>query len=112
MNERKEIEKIRKMIGGDLGDEVYGLWHEFEELKTDEAKLVKALDSLEANHQSILFDVSYWDDYFYEIALTKAERFCEHESILSNLNTEITNRMENEFKKIGLNFKKRKEEKT
>jgi putative hydrolase of HD superfamily len=110
-SEKKEIEKIRKMIGGDLGKEFYELWHEFEKLKTNEAKLVKALDSLEANHQSILFDVSYWDDYFYDIALTKADKFCKHEGILTNLNAEITNQMKNEFQKIGLKLKKRKKEK-
>jgi putative hydrolase of HD superfamily len=104
--EKKEIEKIKKMIGGELGEEVYNLWHELEKLQNSEAKLVKALDSLEANHQSILFDVDYWDDYFYKIALTKAEKYCKHEKILININNEITNRMENEFRKIGLNVEK------
>jgi putative hydrolase of HD superfamily len=100
--ESAEIKKIKKMIGGDLGQEIFDLWHEFEQVTTNEAKLVKALDSLEANNQSILFDVSYWDDYFYKIALTKAKKYCEHEDILIKLNCEITNRMEDEFRKIGL----------
>jgi len=102
IKETIEIEKIKNMIGGGLGMEIFDLWNEFEQEQTDEAKLIKALDSLEANHQSILFDVSYWDDYFYKIALTKAEKYCGHEDILVKLNAEITNRMENEFRKIGL----------
>lgn len=104
--EKLEIAKIKKMIGGNLGREVYELWNEFEKCLTHEAKLVKALDSLEANHQSILFDISYWDDYFYSLALTKADDHTKHEDILEELNQEITKQMEREMKLIGLDVKK------
>jgi putative hydrolase of HD superfamily len=104
--EEKEAKKIEKMIGGKFGNEFFQLWLEYEEQKTDEAKVIKALDSLEANYQSILFDVSYWDDYFYKIALNKAEKYCKEEKILENLNDEITNRMEREFIKAGLDIEK------
>ena len=54
------------------------------------------------------FDVDYWDNYFYKIALTKAKNHCEHEGVLRELNKEITKRMKKEFKKIGLDLKKLK----
>jgi putative hydrolases of HD superfamily len=106
LKERKEMEKIKKMVGGKLGTEIYKIWHEFEKENSNEAKLVKALDSLEANHQSILFDVDYWGDDFYGVALTKAKKYCSHEKILFELDKEITARMEKVFKKAGLDVKK------
>jgi len=100
--ENEEIEKIKKLIGGELGNEIHELWYEFEEKKTNEAKFVTALDSLEANHQSIMYDVDYWENWFYPVALTKADKYCEHEEILGALNSEITNRMKEEFDKAGI----------
>ncbi len=47
VEEEKAAEKLRAKLPQDLGDEVYGLWHEFEEMKTPEAKLVQALDKLD-----------------------------------------------------------------
>lgn len=107
-NERKEIKKIRDMVGGDLGKEIYDLWNEFEDMKTNEARLVKTLDSLEAQFQSISFDINYWDDYFYKVALNKnkAQMFCKGEDILEKLTIEIARRMEDEFRKIGLDVDK------
>jgi len=92
------------LIGGELGWEVFALWHELEERKTKEAKFVKALDSLEANFQSVMHDVGYWDDWFYKIALTKADKYCTHEKILQELNKEITRMMKKEIKKAGVNL--------
>ena len=104
--ENREIEKIRDLLGRELGDEIFALWHEYEELKTAESTFVKALDSLEANHQSIMCDVDYWPDYYYPIALTKADKYCQHEEILNALNSEITERMKIEFKKAGIDWEK------
>ncbi|EKE19305.1 MAG: hypothetical protein ACD_9C00053G0003 [uncultured bacterium] len=94
------------MVGGELGKEIRNLWHEFEEDKTSEAKFVKALDSLEANHQSIMYDVDYWENWFYPVALTKADKYCEHEEILGALNGEITKRMKEEFNRAGVDLNK------
>lgn len=102
--EKGEIAKIKNMIGGNLGKEVYDLWSEYEKGVTDESKFLKALNSLEADYQSILFDVDYWDDYFYKIALKKSVKHCRYEPILSELNIEITARMEDKFKKAGLDL--------
>lgn len=107
LKEEKEIKKIRNMLKSDkLGQEIYDLWHEIEALETQEAKFIKALDSVEANHQSTLFDVSYWDNYFYKIALTKAKKYCKHEKILAELDRQVTSNMKKEFKKAGINVNK------
>lgn len=104
--EEAEASRIKDLIGGSFGQEFYDLWIEFENQDSSEARLVKSLDSLEANYQSILFDVDYWDNYFYKIALGKAEKYCEHEEILVELNKEISARMERKFIESGLDVDK------
>lgn len=104
LKEEKELLKIKTLIGGELWDEIYNLWHELEEKKSPEAKFVKALDCMEANYQAILYgDITYWDDIYYEMAFTKSNKHCEHENILHALNEEIKTRTEPEMLKIGLN---------
>ena len=104
--ELKEIKRIKDMIGGELGEEFHDLWLEFEERKTPEALFCKALDSMEANFQSILLeDISYWDDSYYQSAFTKADKYCQHEPILKALNEEIKDRTEVELNKLGLERK-------
>lgn len=51
-NEKKAIEKIKKMLGED-GKEIAKLWQEYEDQKTNEAKVVMALDKLEGELQFI-----------------------------------------------------------
>jgi len=48
--EKRAMSKIRKMLGRD-GKEISALWLEHEELKTNEAKVLKALDRLEGELQ-------------------------------------------------------------
>lgn len=60
LNERKSIERIRGMLGNALGEELYELWHEFEEKETYEAKVANALDKLEAQIQHNEADISTW----------------------------------------------------
>jgi putative hydrolase of HD superfamily len=47
------IESIKKILPGSVGEEVFNLWHEFEDQKTTEAKFVKFLDKAEAREQKI-----------------------------------------------------------
>ncbi|CAN7520895.1 HD domain-containing protein [Rossellomorea sp. LjRoot5] len=61
-NEKKSIERIRDMQGNALGEELYDLWHEFEEKETYEAKVANALDKLEAQIQHNEADISTWLD--------------------------------------------------
>lgn len=104
--EKQEIEKVKNLIGGALGQEFSGLWYEYKARESIEAKLVKAIDSLEANFQSTRFDVSYWDNYFYKVALGKAEKLCDHEDVLIELNNAINERLEDSYKAAGLDIEK------
>ena len=109
IKEKQEIEKIKNMIGGESGDEIYNLWFEYEKRESNEAKLVKALDCMEANYQSILYgDASYWDEIYYTLVFTKSDKHSNHESILQQLNLEIKKRTEPELTKIGLDVEKLK----
>ena len=60
--EIKAIEKIRDMLPGSLGEDVYQLWMEFEHKETFEAKVANALDKLEAQIQHNEADISTWLD--------------------------------------------------
>lgn len=59
-NELKAIDNIRQTLGGDIGQEVYDLWMEFEEKQTFEAKVANALDKLEAQIQHNEADIETW----------------------------------------------------
>jgi len=101
--ELEEIEKIKNKLGGQAGQEIYDLWHEYEKRECPESKFVKALDSMEPNLQGLLTgDISYWDDVYYPICYSKADKHCKHEEILSALNEEIKDRTDPEMIKIGL----------
>ena len=60
INEIKAIEKIRDTLQGNLGEDVYNLWMEFEHKETFEAKVANALDKLEAQIQHNEADISTW----------------------------------------------------
>lgn len=84
--ERAAMEKLREMLPGELGEEVFELWEEYEGRETAEARYVKALDKLEAITQSLAYeDISYWGDYgdgkfYYDNVLRDRRRgFWEHE---------------------------------
>ncbi|HOX40613.1 MAG TPA: HD domain-containing protein [bacterium] len=104
--EKLEIEKVKKMVGGDLGQEIFDIWNEYESRDTFESKLVKALDTLEANLQSTFFDVSYWDNYYYKVALEKSGKHCIHEEILVKLDNAINERLETKYLEAGFDLEK------
>ena len=50
--EKEAAESIRNKFG-DMGKEIVDLWQEYEDQETDEAKVIKALDKLDARVQAI-----------------------------------------------------------
>lgn len=69
----------------DTRDEMISLYNEMAERKTLEAKIYKAIDSLEALIQHNLSDISTWSDNEYRLNLTYADdkvRFSEYFSAL------------------------------
>ena len=55
--------------------ELSELYQEMNELQTDEARLYKALDQLEAVDQHNLADLSTWENHEYELQLTHGEKY-------------------------------------
>lgn len=100
--EKQVIEKIWKLLGV-VGNEIIELYEEYEKRETFESKLVKALDCLEANYQSLSFwDIDWWHEWYFDIVLTKSDKHCIHEEILGQLNDEINRLTEIKMRKIWL----------
>ena len=59
-NETEAIEKVRDLLGDENGQQFYELWFEFENKETYEAKVVNALDKLEAQIQQNWADLDTW----------------------------------------------------
>jgi putative hydrolases of HD superfamily len=104
LKELEELSKIKKTLTGideNLASEVDSLWKEYKERKTKESIFVKALDSIEANFQSVILDdITYWGDLKHDVFLNKADKFCSDEKILSDLNKLVKEKMKDEIKKI------------
>lgn len=109
--ERAEIVKIKAMLGDDGGEEIYGLWNEFEERQSLESKVAKAIDCMEANYQAILYgDISYWDEIYHSLAFTKSDPHCAHDQFLQAMNAEIKTRTEVVMRQNGVDVDKIKQE--
>ena len=75
--EEKALQNILSMLPDDYKNELTELFSEMNELKTDEAKLFKALDNLEAVISHNEADISTWLPREYEENLTYGEQNCE-----------------------------------
>ena len=60
--EERAIKEIVSSLPVSVAQEVMGLWQEYEDQKTAEAKVVKGLDKLEVGFQHCAADFSTWDD--------------------------------------------------
>lgn len=61
--ELEAMQKYKSILPAELGERVFALWNEYEEKQTSEAKLVAALDKIDANLQANFYhdgDVRYW----------------------------------------------------
>ncbi len=81
--ESEAIDKIRSMLDGDTGSEIYNLWWEFENGVSKEAKFAKALDNLEVQIQHNLADFSTWEKIEYDLVYSKMDQHCSHDDFLS-----------------------------
>jgi len=62
LKEKAAINNIKKMLG-DSGQEIFDLWNEFDEYKTNEAKALRFLDKLEGQLQFLTEDVTTFTKY-------------------------------------------------
>ncbi len=75
--EESAIEKLIFLLPSDTGDEIKVLFSEMKEMRTDEAKLYKALDNLEALISHNEADISTWIPREYEENLTYGQKNSE-----------------------------------
>jgi putative hydrolase of HD superfamily len=63
VQETAAMEKYRDLLPSELGNRIFDLWREYEDKQTPEARLVTALDKIDANLQANQHkdgDVRYW----------------------------------------------------
>lgn len=101
--EEKAVQSILSMLPDDYKNELSGLFAEMSELKTDEAKLFKALDNLEAVLSHNEADISTWLPREYEENLTYGTQNCEWSQWTKRLREELKRDSE---KKIDNNIQK------
>ena len=80
--ERKAIDKLRTMLPAPTGEQVYALWHEFEQGQTGEARFARSLDNLEVQLQHNLASIETWEEIEYGLVYTKTGRYGEHDGFL------------------------------
>ena len=80
--ERAAIDEIRRMLDEITGEEVYRLWHDFEDAATPEARFARALDNLEVQVQHNLADLDTWEAIEYDLVYTKMDAACRHDAFL------------------------------
>ena len=87
--EEKAIKEIKESLNEELGTLIYDLFKEFEESKTYEAKLVKALDKMEANIQHNEANISTWVEHDVIHVMSYLDKFCDFDSFLKSFKEEI-----------------------
>ena len=81
--ELEAIEEIRASLPAETGELVAGLWHEFEDRTTPEARFAVAIDNLEVQIQHNLADLSTWLPLEHDLVYTKMDRPCAHDAFLA-----------------------------
>lgn len=101
LSELKAIENIKNTLQGDLGEEIFNLWIEFEHKNTYEAKVANALDKLEAQIQHNEADINTWIDIEYKMSFL-LEKHTEFDSILTLFKNIIEEEAEIKITNAGL----------
>lgn len=113
--EAQAIKELKKQLPAPLNKKIYDLYQEYEEKETLEAKIVSALDKLEANLQANQYkdgDVRYWGlcengGEYYKMALKKKPLIKEiGEPILKDLENAIIALSKENMKRCALHPQK------
>lgn len=88
--EKSAIESIKKNLDNDFGDELEEVWREYEQNDTYEAKVVKAIDKIEAQIQQNEAGLSTWLECERKDATEGyLLQFCNFDSFLLALSKEV-----------------------
>lgn len=78
--------KIKQLAGGAMGDEIEALWYEHEHQLSFEAKIVKAIDKLEAQIQHNQADMATWTEWEKgRVYSGKLEEVCSIDPVIMDL---------------------------
>lgn len=99
--ERTAIENIRKRLGDGIGEEIYRLWHEFENQETYESKVAYALDKLEVQIQHNEADISTWIPVEYDLIYSRRQ-YTKFDSCLDEFRTIIERESEEKLSRAGI----------
>jgi len=92
--EHQAFIQFRNLLGDKLGNELLGLWIEFEQQLSLEAKLIQSLDKLEAQFQQNESHLSTWKELHKLGKLKEFESMCDFDSFIRQLKeTAITKRV-------------------
>jgi len=100
--EREAIEVIRSKLGGEAGQEIHDLWHEYEAKQTPEAKFAGALDHLEVQIQHNLADIETWTPIEYDLVYTKMDQACAHDAFIAALCQAVKDDSEAKMRTAGI----------
>lgn len=83
--EQAAMRFIKRQLDAALGNEIEGLWLEYEAGQTAEARLAKALDKLEVQIQHNLADLKTWEPAEYKFVYTRLDQYCSYDDFLASL---------------------------
>jgi putative hydrolases of HD superfamily len=84
VNEQISFKKIIKPLSVSLQKKILSLIKEFEECRTQEAKLAKAIDKLEVLIQHNEADISTWIAEEYHLNLTHGSKYTEYSDFIKH----------------------------
>jgi putative hydrolase of HD superfamily len=99
--EKQAIENLRLALKDINGQEIYDLFHEFEDKETYESKVANALDKLEVQLQHNHADFLTWEEIEYDMSYMM-DKHVLFDPTLFELKTQIENEAENKMEMNGI----------
>ena len=104
---KKEMEdaamaEIRAEVGAPVGDIWHMMWHEFEDGKTPEARLGRAVDALEVQIQHNLAAMETWQPIEHELTYTKVAPPCAYDAFLRVFASEVVGEADAKMREAGI----------
>lgn len=85
-SEKEYLDSLKLKFKSDIIDKIHELRLEYENQQSLEAIFVKSLDKIEVRIQHNESDISTWNDEEYIRCLFAADKFCEFDDCLKQLN--------------------------
>jgi len=104
INEIKAFESFKNSLNAELGDEIYELWMEFENLDTEEGRFVNALDKIEAMIHALDIDLKGFPRF--DFIITYADEAVAQYKDLTPLLATIKGEFKNKYVEKGIDWKK------